>query len=141
MPGSAGIAEGAWGLTGACAVGPHAGTWPLSCGGMEAEMCFRPANLVLNKTCPECGEVSDATVTECPACVHDLLSVEPDMPDPNAPGVPGAEVFDPSDIGKPPTAPKAPGAPAAPKAPGAPAPKAPGAPGVPGVTNVPGVPK
>ena len=80
-------------------------------------MCFRPASLVLNKTCPECGEVSDATVPECPKCGHDLVSVEPDMPDPNAPGVPGAEVFDPSDIGKPPTAPKAPGAPAAPKAP------------------------
>lgn len=71
-------------------------------------MCFRPANLVLNKTCPECGEVSDATVPECPKCGHDLVNVEPDMPDPNAPGVPGAEVFDPSDIGKPPPRPRPP---------------------------------
>lgn len=84
-------------------------------------MCFRPANLVLNKTCPECGAVSDATAMACPSCGHDLSNVEPDMPDANAPGMPGAAVVDPSDIGKPPAAPGAPKPPAAPGAPKPPA--------------------
>ncbi len=83
-------------------------------------MCFRPANLVLTKTCPDCGTQSDATVAVCPQCGRDMILVEPDMPDANAPGMPGADIVDPSDIGKPPSAPKAPGAPAAPGAPKAP---------------------
>lgn len=81
-------------------------------------MCFRPTSLTLNKTCPDCGTVSDATVFSCPNCGRDLSNVEPDMPAADAPGMPGV-VVDPSDIGKPPAAPKAPGAPKPPAAPGA----------------------
>ena len=107
-------------------------------------MCFRPANLVLNKTCPECGEVSDATVTDqCPACGHDLLSVEPDMPDPNAPGVPGCGGVRPVRHRRSrQTAPEAPGAHCGPQ--GARRPCSEGSParlGFPCMTSVPGVPK
>ncbi len=87
-------------------------------------MCFRPANLVLNKTCPECGNVQDASIEECEKCGYDMIDVEMDMPDPDAVGVPGGQVIDPSDIGKPvaPSAPSAPSAPGAPAAPSAPVP-------------------
>ena len=83
-------------------------------------MCFRPANLVLTKTCPECGERFDATNAKCIECGYNMVNVEPDMPNVNAPGMPGADVADPSSIGKPPSAPKAPVVPDAPVAPKAP---------------------
>ena len=71
-------------------------------------MCFRPAAVSLNKTCPECGFEADQFDTTCPQCGASLPAAD-------APGVPGA-----------PGAPGASAAPGAPAAPGRPA--APGAP-------------
>ncbi|MCI2242470.1 hypothetical protein [Adlercreutzia faecimuris] len=76
-------------------------------------MCFRPAAVEIDKTCPACGAKNGAAETKCKECGADLPA-GPAMP--GAPGAPGA-----------PAAPGAPGAPKAPGAPGAPAaPKAPG---------------
>ena len=77
-------------------------------------MCFRPAAVEIEKTCPKCGAKAESSETVCPSCGADLPA-GPAMP--GAPGVPGA-----------PAAPGVPGAPGAPAAPGMPgAPKAPGA--------------
>ena len=80
-------------------------------------MCFRPAAIEAEKTCPACGAVSEPGLKTCAQCGAEL----PDAPafflpgNDNAPGRP-----------KPPGAP---GAPGMPKAPGAPSmPKPPGAP-------------
>ena len=81
--------------------------------GKETTMCFRPAAIEVDKTCPKCGAKNGPMDTTCKECGADLPS------GPSAPGAPGA-----------PGAPKAPGAPGAPAAPGAPgAPAAPKAPG------------
>lgn len=79
-------------------------------------MCFRPAAVSTDKTCPQCGRKCAPEDTVCPDCNAELP--ESALPLPNV-GAPGA-----------PAAPGVPGAPAAPGAPGAPA--APGAPKAPG---------
>ncbi len=71
-------------------------------------MCFRPAEISMEKTCPECGAQNSMDKEECVKCGAKLPSA-PKMPGmPGAPGAPGT-----------PGAPSAPGAPAAPSAPGA----------------------
>ena len=82
-------------------------------------MCFRPAAVEIDKTCPECGEKNPPDAVSCKACGAELPAGAP------LPGVPAA-----------PGAPGAPGAPAAPGAPGVPS--APAAPGVPGAPKAPG---
>ena len=73
-------------------------------------MCFRPAAISMEKTCPECGAVNDFVNEECDQCGAKLPSAPPIGGAPGAPaGAPGA-----------PSAPGAPGAPSAPSAPGAP---------------------
>lgn len=70
-------------------------------------MCFRPAAVEIDKTCPKCGAKAGASEKVCPKCGA-TLPAGPAMPGvPGVPGAPGA-----------PKAPGVPGAPAAPKAPG-----------------------
>ncbi len=100
-------------------------SWPLFANGSPRRrkmlekgisMCFRPAAIEMDKTCPQCGAKCGATSTTCPQCGAELPAA-PAMPGiPGAPGAPGM--------------PAAPGAPGAPSRPGAPA--APGAPSTPG---------
>ena len=90
-------------------------------------MCFRPAGITVELTCPECEEdlsqVVNPKTKRCPYCQADLSELADKV----------AQVLTAQDIKKPKAAaPGAPSAPGAPKAPGAPvapsAPKAPGAP-------------
>lgn len=72
-------------------------------------MCFRPAAVEIDRTCPKCGAKAGPSETACLQCGADLPSSSA------IPGVPGVH-----------GAPGAPGVPAAPGAPGAPGmPKAP----------------
>lgn len=68
-------------------------------------MCFRPAAISMEKTCPECGATNDFVNEVCDQCGAKLPSAPPIGGTPGAAGAPGA-----------------PGAPAAPAAPGAPKP-------------------
>ena len=70
-----------------------------------ASMCFRPAAISMEKTCPECGATNDFSNEVCDQCGATLPSAPPIAGMPGAPGVPGA-----------PAAPSAPGAPGAPGA-------------------------
>ena len=86
-------------------------------------MCFRPAEVSLDQTCPKCGEVNDMFATECASCGEPLAGIA-------GGGVPGS-----------PSMPGAPGVPSMPSAPGIPgAPGVPGAPTAPGVPSAPGIP-
>lgn len=64
-------------------------------------MCFRPAEISMEKTCPECGATNDFNNEVCDECGATLPSAPPMGAAPGAPGAPAA-----------------PGAPGAPKAPG-----------------------
>ncbi|WP_158539731.1 hypothetical protein [Gordonibacter sp. 28C] len=71
-------------------------------------MCFRPATVAPDKTCPACGEMCKPELDACPKCGAELPKASmPPMP--GAPGAAGA-----------PGMPKAPGAPGAPKPPSSP---------------------
>ena len=71
-------------------------------------MCFRPAAVEIERSCPECGGKCPADATACPACGAELPEASPyAVPGAGAPAAPGA-----------PGAPAAPGMPPAPKAPG-----------------------
>ena len=74
-------------------------------------MCFRPAAVSMDKTCPQCGATcpaADATCSECGA--GELPASALPVPNVGAPGAPGAPGV--------PSAPGSPKAPGAPKAPG-----------------------
>lgn len=83
-------------------------------------MCFRPAEVSLDQTCPKCGEVNDMFATECSSCGEPLAGI--------AGGAPGNSSI-----------PGAPVAPGAAMAPGIPA--APGVPTAPGMPAAPGTPQ
>jgi hypothetical protein len=76
-------------------------------------MCFRPASVTMDLTCPQCGAKNPPTATACVQCkatAEELAAGTPAMP--ALPGAPGAP--------PPPGAsgmPKPPGAPGVPKAP------------------------
>ena len=86
-------------------------------------MCFRPAEVSLDQTCPKCGEVNDMFATECSSCGEPLAGIAGGAPEKSSmPGAPGAPV-----------------APGAAMAPGIPA--APGVPTAPGMPAAPGTPQ
>ncbi|WP_423785166.1 zinc-ribbon domain-containing protein [Gordonibacter pamelaeae] len=80
-------------------------------------MCFRPAAVTLDKTCPKCGETNDPSAEICSACGANLPITQA-FPGASgasgAPEVPGAF----GNAGKP-GAPAAPNSPAPPKTPDA----------------------
>lgn len=81
-------------------------------------MCFRPAAVTSDKTCPKCGTVNDPSAEMCSACGANLPITQTF---PGAPGAPGApEVPGASGNAGTPGAPVAPKSPAPPKVPGAP---------------------
>ncbi|WP_367316808.1 zinc-ribbon domain-containing protein [Gordonibacter sp. RACS_AR49] len=83
----------------------------------KVDMCFRPAAVTLDKTCPKCGETNDPSAQVCSACGANLPITQafPGAPGASgAPGVPGAF----GTAGKP-GAPAAPNSPAPPKTPDA----------------------
>jgi hypothetical protein len=92
-------------------------------------MCFRPAAIGVDITCPKCGAKNPPTATKCSSCgaseeeLRAAMAGAPGMPAP--PGAPGM--------------PPPPGAPGMPKPPGAPG--MPKAPGMPGAPKAPGMPK
>lgn len=73
-------------------------------------MCYRPPNLDVDKTCPECGHKNEQEATACSKCGADLATFSlpttaPGAPTaPTAPGKPGSA----ESTSKPPTAPKPP---------------------------------
>ncbi|NBI31484.1 zinc ribbon domain-containing protein [Enterorhabdus sp. P55] len=70
-------------------------------------MCFRPAAVDAERTCPHCGEKVGSADSVCASCGAELPK---GSMAPGAPGVPGAPGI--------PAAPGAPKVPGAPKAPG-----------------------
>ncbi|MDR2197518.1 MAG: zinc-ribbon domain-containing protein [Coriobacteriales bacterium] len=85
-------------------------------------MCFRPAAITTEITCPKCGHKNPPTATVCENCGATAEEIMASMG--SAPGMPAP--------------PGAPGMPAPPGAPGVPRP--PGAPGAPGVPKAPPAP-
>ena len=70
-------------------------------------MCFRPAAVSTDKTCPSCKATCQPTETVCPQCGAELPASTLPIPNVGTPGAPGA-----------PDTSMAPGIPQAPKAPG-----------------------